>query len=483
MSHAVAASKRLPLKPVRGSLFKRKGGKYLPVWSQIEAPFWFEIRLPGGDGRVRRIALHTTDPALALLRADELVFKCRQFADEAMLKLLAHSGGPSYVPSASGDGRTVFGQGGGTSVAREPPLFGLPCGNGRTMFGQGGAGALPPSVLPNPSERILLSALWETVKSRYAARAKSLETYRQQTVKFAKFALNAGLRYADEVSRPFAEDYARWLFPRVTTADKHIGCLRREWQLLFPDAPANPWNLSIRLQKKEKARAMNYRALTLNEIRRVRQTIARLRLDKTPLGCRGHLLDDALLADMADALVFSYHYGLRIGSVGVIRWNDFNLADKTWSHRPPKTSRATLGNDYPILPEIEAILARRRAAVGDHPLGLLFPAFARTHSAAEQLFNLSIKAVFKLARVLDSPLKGRASWHSFRATFITRLTENGCPQAIVKELAQHVRADVTQRYVHISMAAKDKWLRTLPDLGDIDLSAEYPTESELIAPQ
>jgi integrase len=291
------------------------------------------------------------------------------------------------------------------------------------------------------------------------------------------------LHYADEVTRPFAEDYARWLFPRVTTADKHIGCLRREWQLLFPDAPANPWNLSIRLQKKEKARAMNYRALTLNEIRRVRQAIARLRLNKSPLGSRGHLLDDALLADMADALVFSYHYGLRIGSVGVIRWDDFNLADKTWSHRPPKTSRATLGNDYPILPEIEAILARRRAAAGNHPLGLLFPAFARTHSAAEQLFNLSIKAIFKLARVLDSPLKGRASWHSFRATFITRLTENGCPQAIVKELAQHVRADVTQRYVHISMAAKDKWLLTLPDLGDIDLSAEYPTEPELIVPQ
>ena len=454
---------RSPLKPMRGSLFKRKGGKYLPVWSQIEAPFWFEIRLPGGDGRVRRIALHTTDPALALLRADELVFKCHQFAEEAMLRLLAPLGGSGFGPAASGDGRT--------SVAREPSPIGFPSGDGRTVFGQ------------SPSDRIPLQRLWETVKSRYAARAKSLETYRQQTVKFAKFAINAGLRYVDEVSRPFAEDYARWLFPRVTTADKHIGCLRREWQLLFPDAPANPWNLSIRLQKKEKARAMNYRALTLNEIRRIRQTIARLRLDKTPLGCRGHLLDDALLADMADALVFSYHYGLRIGSVGVIRWDDFNLSDKTWSHRPPKTSRATLGNDYPILPEIEAILVRRRAAVGDHPLGLLFPAFARTHSAAEQLFNLSIKAVFKLAKVLDSPLKGRASWHSFRATFITRLTENGCPQAIVKELAQHVRADVTQRYVHISMTVKDKWLRTLPDLGEIDLSAEYSTESELIAPQ
>ena len=443
MPNAVAKPDRPSLKPVCGSLFKRKGGKYLPVWSQIDAPFWFEIRLPGDDGHIRRIALHTTDPRLALLRADELVFKSRQFAEEAMLRLrLSPCEGDGALRGHSGDGQPVFGQ------------------------------------FPLELERIPLSRLWETVKTRYAARAKSLETYRQQTVKFVKYALAAGLRYADEVARPFAEDYARWLFPRVTTADKHIGCLRREWQLLFPDAPANPWNLSIRLQKKEKARAMNYRALTLNEIRRVRQTIARLRLDKTPLGYRGHLLDDALLADMADAVVFSYRYGLRIGSIDVIRWSDFNFADKTWSHRPPKTSRATLGNDYPILPEIEAILARHRSEAGGCPRGLLFPAFARTHAAAEQLLNLAIKAIFKLARVEDSPLKGRATWHSLRATFITRLTENGCPQAIVKELAQHVRADVTQRYVHVSMAVKDKWLRTLPDLGGIDLSAEYPPDSE-----
>ena len=28
------------------------------------------------------------------------------------------------------------------------------------------------------------------------------------------------------------------------------------------------------------------------------------------------------------------------------------------------------------------------------------------------------------------------------------------------------------------MAVKDKWLRTLPDLGGIDLSVEYPPDSE-----
>ena len=84
-----------------------------------------------------------------------------------------------------------------------------------------------------------------------------------------------------------------------------------------------------------------------------------------------------------------------------------------------------------------------------------------------------------MAKIGDSPLKGRATWHSLRATFITRLTEAGCPVSIVKELAQHAKGEITQRYVHASMESKLKWLSTMQDLGTVDLEAEYPTESEL----
>ncbi len=224
---------------------------------------------------------------------------------------------------------------------------------------------------------------------------------------------------------------------------------------------------------------MNYRTLTFNEIRRIRQAIVRLKADVSPIGCRSRILNTALLDDMADAIAFCYHYGLRIGSIDVIYWADFNRTAGTWRHRPPKTSRATLGNDYPILPEIEAILDRRLALVGESPKGPVFPAFVQAHKDEEQALNLAIKAIFKFADVNDSPLKGRATWHSFRATFITRLTEKGCPMAIVKELAQHAKADMTQRYVHTSMATKLHWLHLLPDLGEPDLDALYPTEPEI----
>lgn len=340
---------------------------------------------------------------------------------------------------------------------------------------------------PKPAARemrIPVDSLWSAVLLRYDARAKSLDLYRQQTVKFMKYADRHGIRNVDEVTRDFAEEYARWLFPRVTTAQKHIGTLRREWALLFPDSTTNPWNLGIRLQPKEKDRAMNYRALTFNEVRRVRQTAAKLAAD--PLlrdRARLRLLQAPLLLEICDAVVLSYRYGLRIGSVAAIRCCDFRTESGTWIHRPPKTSRATLGMDYPIVPEVAELLARRGITASQagqrNATSPLLPEFARAYSSAEQKLNLAIKAIFRLAGVEDSTLKGRASWHSLRATFITRLTEAGCPHPIVRELAQHARGDVTQRYIHTSMATKLKWLSCIPPLGDIDLDALYPTEPEL----
>ena len=431
----------LPLRPLCGSLYKRKGRRYIPARSAESGYYWFDYRLPGLAGKTARIALCTTDYATAYCRAQAIVIRSVKWADEIFLR---------------------------GKFEAQVGLAAASCENPRAA-----------TVASALERRIPLDEVWETVSVRYGAREKSLAAYRQQTAKFAKYARANGLFFADEVTRGFAEDYAKWLYARVTTADKHISCLRREWALLFPDAPANPWNLSIRLQKKEKDHAMNYRALTLNEIRRIRQAIGRLKRDKSPLGGRGRILDDAILDDMADAIAFCYHYGLRIGSIDAVGWGDFNRQSGTWRHRPPKTSRATLGNDYPILPEIDAILSRRLARTGEKPKGPVFAAFVEAHRVEEQMLNLAIKAIFRFADVADSPLKGRATWHSFRATFITRLTENGCPMAIVKELAQHAKADMTQRYVHTSMAVKLRWLQTLPDLGEPDLAAEYPTEPEI----
>ena len=331
-------------------------------------------------------------------------------------------------------------------------------------------------------------------------------------MKFVRYARERGLRFADEIARPFAEGYARWLNARVTTYAKHIGTLRREWSLLFPDSTSNPWNLGIKLQPREKAKAMNYRVITFNEFQRVRQVVARLSADPSLTDTsRLRILTPGLLEDIADALVISYRYGLRIGSVAAIRRSDFNLAAGTFTHRPPKTSRATLGMDYPILPEILAIL-RRRGLRGRGPqpstsptsqppnfelqtLNLkllnshtlthsnsqtsLLPFFSLAYFRSEQQLNLAVKRIFRMAGVNDHPLRGRASWHSLRATFITRLTEAGCPHPIVRELAQHVRADVTSRYIHTSMAVKLQWLSRIQPAGPIDPDADYPTEPEL----
>lgn len=422
------------LRPVRGSIYRRRGDKYLSAGGDdVDAPLWFEFKLPGERGAPVRISLRTSNLAEGVVRANSLVWKAAAFAEEQYLRM--------------------------RFATRPSAAIGAP--------------------VPVSSPCVPLSALWEVVRDRYEARAKSKEAYRQQCAKFAKYAARHGVEFAEQVSRDFAEEYAKWLFERVTTAQKHIGCLRRIWQLLFPDAPSNPWVLSIRLQPKERDHAMNYRVLSLNEVRRIRQAAARFADDPSPLGGCVRILTREVLRDIADAIVFSFRYGLRIGSFEAVRWADFDETKGTWVHRPPKTSRATLGTDYPLLPEAAAILARRKASPDFKSGGLVFGAFACAHAKNESMLNLGIKRIFKLAGVADSKLKGRASWHSLRATFITRLTECGCPSAIVKELAQHTKADVTQRYVHVSLGEKLKWLSQLPELGEVDLGAEYPTDPDV----
>lgn len=449
MPQALARRPKPLPKPIKGCLFKRAGadGRYLKASSPEVAPYWFEFRLPGGgEDSIRRFALKTTDHTEAVMRANALIWKATQFAEEAYLQ-------GKLTP--------------GLEKARREERNAVPRSfdNPRSV-----------TVANVLEKRIPLSGLWDAVKGRYDARFKSQEVYRQQTAKFVKYATEHDLEYAEDVTRDFSEGYARWIYERVTTAPKHIGCLRRVWQLLYPDATSNPWDLGIRLQPKEKESAMNYRTLTLNEVRRVRQVVLRLAGDAELRTGRFKDFSPELFSEMADAILFSYHYGLRIGSIAAIRQSDFNVQHGTWVHRPPKTSRATLGTDYPILPEIAPILRLRLSGDKDAPL---FPAFAQAYRTAEQKLNLANKAIFKLAEVEDSRIKGRATWHSFRATFITRLTEAGCPVSIVKELAQHTKGDVTQRYVHISMENKLRWLSAIPELGEVDMEAEYPTEPEL----
>lgn len=442
-------------RPLSGSLYKRRGNRYISAASPENAPFWFEFRLPAGKDVVR-LALRTSDRHEAVLRANALVWKAHQYAEEIYLrKKLAESEGNLFP------------------YRREADSF-LPgnCASPRS------------SDLADISfRRIRIDAIWDSVKDKYGARKKSLSLYRQQTGKFMKYAAERGLLYADGVTREFAEDYARWLNDRITTCGKHIGNLRRIWEMLFPDSPVNPWKLSIRLQPREKDHAMNYRPLSYNEIMRIRQTVERLKENQTVLRYPANCLTPDLVRDIADAILFSYYYGLRIGSFEAVQWSDFNLEAKTWIHRPPKTSKATLGTDYPILPPIMEILDRRRNEAtttdGGKPQGDLFRAFASMHRKREQALNAALKAIFRLSGVCDSKIRGRASWHSFRATFCTRLTENGCPAAIVKELAQHTKRDITQRYVHISLKEKYRWLSTLRPLDSIDPAAEYPTEEEL----
>ena len=79
-------SNSFPLRPLCGSLYKRKGGRYLSAKSPEYGLFWFDYRLPGLKGHSMRIALNTSDYATAYCRAQAIVIKAAHWADEIFLR-------------------------------------------------------------------------------------------------------------------------------------------------------------------------------------------------------------------------------------------------------------------------------------------------------------------------------------------------------------------------------------------------------------
>ena len=77
----------LSIKPITGTLFKRRKGKYIPATSKEEGVFYYQFN-PRVDKRVKNvtICLKTTDVFEARLKADALAWKAYQFADEYYLK-------------------------------------------------------------------------------------------------------------------------------------------------------------------------------------------------------------------------------------------------------------------------------------------------------------------------------------------------------------------------------------------------------------
>ena len=409
----------LHIRPFKGSLYKRRNGKYLPAGSEARGTYYVEMPLPLSPKRRSRICLHTENRAEAEARAYALAVSSNQVPPHAMdhyMLCACFRQHPAQPPA--------------------PP---------------------PPATVPH----VRLSDVWFLFTQRYEVARKSLTCYRHQLDSFIRW---TAVAYADEVTRPMTEEYTKHIFSRKSTARQDVGTLKRIWHTVWPDCP-NPWDTGLRLQPKMRGGVFRYRRLTVGEAGAFLGKIVRDIAVRRTAPDRRRTVDRNLLVDLRDAVIFAWQYGMRIGSLAMLKWEDFRPDKDFFLHVPPKTKGVKPWPlEIPIMPSTHRVLLRRFKGQRGKPTGFLFPHFHRAYSRNVNGLSALIKRLMVGAGVMDDH-RGRATMHSFRACFITQMDEAGTPSGITDSLTGHAPQNMHDMYSHASVQSKRDWLsKAIPPL-------------------
>ncbi|MBR4172343.1 MAG: tyrosine-type recombinase/integrase [Kiritimatiellae bacterium] len=442
------------LTPTCGFLYKRVNGRYCSAASPKVGTFYYRFPLPSTPSGHVSVSLRTRNAEEASRRALVLTTSLPSLSvpnlAEAISILLR------VIQSRAVHDTDV------SRTAVQSPEIQHP--------------ALPESS-HEPHPRVTLSDIWFLFTQKYQVASSSLRCYRQILRNFQNWTV---VEYADEITRPLAEEYTRHLFATKISARTELNTLKRIWQTIWPDA-LNPWNTGLRLQPKERTGVFRYRRLSLEEARAFHHQLQRERdLRCAPdrgriIRCRPgdadrrRVIDAQLYDDLHDALFFAWNYGMRVGSLANLRWEDFNTKLNTdfFLHIPPKTKGTKPWPlEIPYLPEIVTLLVSRMVRYSKPPTGWLFPCLHETYTYHPTRITSVVKRVMIAAGVRDDH-RGRASMHSFRASFITRMDEAGCPSGITDSITGHAPQTMHDLYSHSCITVKRRWLiRAIPPLSE-----------------
>lgn len=328
-----------------------------------------------------------------------------------------------------------------------------------------------------PQQNHNLFNIWDEFTMRYEAAEASLRTYRQKYEIFLKWVLDqnkkpdfAQLHNLEDITREIAEDYARYIYKRKTTAKKDIDNLKRIWEVMLPDEERNPWNIGLHLRPPVPKSPCNYRPLTTEEARRFIENARKCaeKGDPNSTISDGRYTSGAgKFLDLADAAVFAWHYGMRMGSLVSLDWKEFaTYRQGYFLHVPPKTRHTKPWPlEIPIVKEVREVLIRREKTFSGKPRGALFPDLAKEHKRSAPNLTSSIKCLFNASNIKNNH-KGRSQMHSFRASFITQMDEAGAPTGITDAITGHAPKTIHDRYSHARAGALKKWLdKAIPNLA------------------
>ena len=299
--------------------------------------------------------------------------------------------------------------------------------------------ALSRSLVEQQRRKLALADGWPawlaSANRSTAPKDSTLRGYAATWRRFADWAARRDLRWFHELDESavlaYADDlWASNLTPRTFNA--HVQFLRSLWGTLRVAAGLgtdNPW-------AGVKAKAANpdtgRRDLTPAELRAV----------------IGAATGSLRLLLLAGALT-----GARLGDIASMRWADLDLAARTWSFTPMKTSRTGKRLVLPLLPPL---LDELRAAQAEALSPYVFPGERPLWQRADltkvisRHFEACGIATNAAAVVGQTRRKARVlvGFHSLRHTAATLAAKSGANLALVQKTLGHSTAGMTAHYTH-----------------------------------
>lgn len=294
--------------------------------------------------------------------------------------------------------------------------------------------ALIDTLLDKSSEPgLLLAGVWPEYERylRTSGREIKPRTSRGRELSLARFvgwatADRPACTCAEHVDRSTAAAYADWLASTGTmgkTRANQMGDLGTIWEGLRrvrDGIKENPWPL-VTPAKNDSKRGKAFDRTEEAAVIAAADKIS----DEWGLACR-----------------IARYTGLRYGDVARMTWDAVDLDTAVIRLEPAKTSRHGIAVIMPLAPPLETALRAARDA--DAETRFVMPKHAAAYPRPEHHGLSGFAAVLDAAGLAD----GGFTFHSWRHTFRTRLSEAGVSDEIAKRLGGWTKDETAMRYDH-----------------------------------
>ena len=239
--------------------------------------------------------------------------------------------------------------------------------------------------------------------------AKTLKTRVNLAGRFAEWARReTRVRTADDVTVAVAWQFSEYIGKLADVTNKtrnaYMSELGTVWQMLIKRSRAkeNPWTIP-RVQR-DRDQEQTGRAFTREEEQRIFDVAQKV----------GH--------EWFEMCVIARYTGLRMTDVKGLKWSQVDMDNRRIIVKPIKTARHGIEVGLPMHPKLAAILAARSSAGEEYVL----PERARHDGKKYFKGDMAFSKILKLAKVTDDGGgKYKLSFHCWRHTFATRLSEAG----------------------------------------------------------